>query len=33
MGLIDWIGGWFGKRNRSAKSYLYESSLDFYFKN
>lgn len=33
MGLIDWIGGWFGKRNREVlKSYLYESSLDFYFK-
>ncbi|PFI41457.1 phage portal protein [Bacillus cereus] len=33
MGLIDWIGGWFGNRNRSLlKSHFYEASIDYFFK-
>ncbi|PGC29712.1 phage portal protein, partial [Bacillus pseudomycoides] len=33
MGLIDWIGGWFGKRSRAdLKSCFYEASIDYFFK-
>ncbi|MED1539099.1 phage portal protein, partial [Bacillus pseudomycoides] len=33
MGLIDWIGGWFGKKNRAdLKKCFYEASIDYFFK-
>ncbi|MBJ8026582.1 phage portal protein [Bacillus cereus group sp. N21] len=33
MGLIDWIGSWFGKRSRAdLKSCFYEASIDYFFK-